>query len=95
MLKLQIYTVYDIRLGGYMEPFCIATEEMAKRAFCNSCKDPNHPFGQNPADYALNHVGTWDAQKGKIVAMDNPFSIMNGTEALHVTETSIKKVDDE
>ncbi len=61
-----ICTVLDQAADRYLEPFFAPTLEFAIRGFKQACGTEDHQFGKFPEDYALYHIGNFDATIGKI-----------------------------
>ena len=73
----KIYAIYDTKAELYNMPFFMNNEPTAIRTFANACNDPNHSFGQNPEDYILFEMGTYDDELGTITS-DHQKSITKG-----------------
>lgn len=63
---LRIYAIYDEKAKAYLTPFFLPETAMALRSFKDCVNDKNHQFSQNPADYTLYELGTFDNVAGRI-----------------------------
>ncbi len=77
-MKADVFAVLDMCAEMYMEPFFSTNVDTAIRSFKMGCEDPGGGFHNHPEDFALYHVGEWDAKQGKMTAME-PHKIANAT----------------
>ncbi len=70
MIETEIFTVYDVVGESFSKPFFGTNAASAIRGFSDVCKDPEHHFAIHPSDYALYHIGSFDATTGKIEALE-------------------------
>lgn len=84
-MHLQIFSIFDVKADAYITPFLLPNKAMAIRAFADCVNSASHQFGQNPQDYTLFHIGSFDDTSANITA-DHPRSLGNGVEF-------IRKVD--
>lgn len=73
MIKV-LCCVFDSAAGAYMEPFVVATIEMALREFRRAVNKEGSPFHEFPADYTLFKCGTFNMETGTLTA-ENPISL--------------------
>jgi hypothetical protein len=76
-MKLSMYTIQDVKVGAYMQPFYTTNEATAIRAIKNLLTDPDHQFSKNPEDFALYHLGVYDDEDGKHLLNDAPNHMHN------------------
>ncbi len=69
-MKVEIFSVFDSAATRYMDPFTAPTIEFALRGFREACCREDHQFRKFPQDYALYHVGSFDAELGVIKSME-------------------------
>lgn len=55
-----VAAVYDSKARAYLPPNFCSTQEVAARAFANAANTPGTPIGENPEDFIMFIVGTWD-----------------------------------
>ena len=78
-MKYLMFAIYDSKAEAYMRPWMMQTEALAVRAFADMANDPEHNIGQHPEDYHLVEVGTWSENKGIILGLDAPRTVITGT----------------
>lgn len=59
-MKLDIFSVFDAKVGAFAQPFFSQNISTATRAFAYAANDPTTDIGRFPSDMALFHLGTWD-----------------------------------
>lgn len=64
-MKLDVFAVYDSKVGAYAQPFYSANISTATRAFAYAANDPSTEIGRFPSDMALFHLGTFDDQSAE------------------------------
>jgi len=73
MIK-HLFTVYDSAAGLYLDPFVAPTIEFAIREFRQICNQEGHQFNKFPTDYALFHIGEFNAELGEVLHL-NPTAL--------------------
>lgn len=75
-MKLHLYSVHDKLLGVYLAPFASRADIEAIRQMKATLSDPQMKGSsllQNPQDFDLCHVGSFDDENGHVVGYyDNP-----------------------
>lgn len=66
---VNAYAVFDRKSLVFSPPFYSPTDGSATRAFADAANDPQAPVGAHPADYVLFLVGTYDDNKGELLAV--------------------------
>lgn len=77
----EIYSVYDNKVGAYLQPFFVRTQPEAIRSFTGTCQDKKHLFGVHPLDFSLHFMGKWNDENGEIQTPTTPEGVVIGTEA--------------
>lgn len=77
---LQLYTVFDNKVGAFAAPFVCRAKGEAIRSFQQACSDDNLPFKKAPGDYVLYYVGGWDDQNGRLMPIEMPERVVSGDE---------------
>jgi len=85
-MKFRIYSVFDDKAECFMPPFNQSTEGIALRVFSDACRQPDHPFQLNTADYHLYDLGEYDDQTGKIICNKAPRLVLSGEEVVKSLE---------
>lgn len=75
MIKMQIFTVKDIKSETYTNPFVSPAVGSAVRGFQDELKNPDSAIGAHPDDYVLYHLGEYDTRTGIIVLNDAPLNL--------------------
>ncbi len=88
MTTIPAFSVFDSAAAAYMAPFYQPAIGMAQRVFEDMVLDPNHQFGQHPADYTLFHVGAFDDQTGMLEPMPSPIVLANGLQVVAAARES-------
>ena len=65
-MMLKIFTVYDTKVGAYLNPFFLRSTAEAIRSFEQICNEENHQFYKHPSDFTLFEIGTFDDTTCKI-----------------------------
>lgn len=77
---LQLYSVFDTKVGAYASPFVARTKGEAIRSFQQACGDDSLPFKRNPGDYQLFFVGGWDDNNGRLLPLEKPERVVGADE---------------
>lgn len=67
---LQIYSVYDSKAQGFLQPFFALADGVAIRMFQQACNDQEHNFSIWAEDYTLFQIGRWDEKTGTMHAAE-------------------------
>jgi hypothetical protein len=65
-MKMQIFSVYDVKAECYLTPFFQNTVAQGIRAFEDINENPNTVINKHPEDFSLYHIGVFDVSSGKI-----------------------------
>jgi hypothetical protein len=68
-MKMQLYTIFDKKLEGYHQPFCLENDNIALRQFQNMARKES-AIADNPEDYSLWHTATFETTTGKTKTFD-------------------------
>lgn len=63
-MKLQVYSVYDKAVNGFLPPFYVRSKGEAIRSFTDAANDAAHQFHKHAMDYVLMYLGTFDDGAG-------------------------------
>ncbi len=69
-MTTEIFTVLDMVAQLYLEPFFAPNIEYAIRTFGEAAGKEGHQFAKYPEDYALFHIGSFDASLGVITSAE-------------------------
>lgn len=68
----NIYSIFDKASGIYERPFTIATDQLAKRSMVNLLTQKNSMIVDNPEDFTLFHIASFDSSSGEMVPNEQP-----------------------
>ncbi|AZL82705.1 nonstructural protein [Apis mellifera associated microvirus 4] len=66
-MRVQLFSVFDTKSRIYLAPFVARSQVDATRQIASSFRDPqmkDTPVGQNPEDFELFLVGSFDDESG-------------------------------
>lgn len=64
-MKMHVYSVYDTKAKVFSQPNFLLNKGVALRAWEQAANDPQNSISQNPGDYTMFEIGTWDDEKGE------------------------------
>ncbi len=82
MIK-TVYTVYDIKVKAYLQPFFLDTDAQAIRTFGDLINDSTHQFGRHPEDYTLFKLCEFDDQDAVFATAQAPELLSTGLELVN------------
>lgn len=74
----NVFSIYDEKAEAFLPPFVLPKEAQALRLFSDCVNSATHQFGQNPADYNLFRLGTWNDENGQYVLERTQHCLGNG-----------------
>lgn len=89
-MKLQIFVIRDVQADVGQLPMYREKEEIAVRDFEIACCKPE-VFGENPDDYVLYHIGSYDDEK-MAGEFHDPRRVITGLDAVRNRETKLRKL---
>lgn len=72
---LEIFAVYDTKVGCYLPPHFLRSVGEMLRAFEVAANDSGHQFCKHAEDYTLFHVGSWDDAKCIFILKETPIAL--------------------
>lgn len=63
---LKIYSVYDSKAQGFIQPFYCVNSAVALRSFASAAGDEGHEFHRHAEDFCLYEIGEWFPDTGMI-----------------------------
>lgn len=85
----KVFTVYDSKVGAYMQPFFMRSKGEALRAFESAVNDPQTMFCKHPQDYVLFEIGEYDELHGLLIPHSAPQSVVV---AIELKKTPVEQV---
>jgi len=67
-MKMIAFSVYDSKSEVYMLPFFSNSTASGLRLFSDATNEPKSVFYRHPGDYTLFEIGTYDDNKGIMLA---------------------------
>ena len=74
-MLLKIFSVYDSKVGAYMQPFFMRSKGEAIRGFTEIANDGKSSISVHPEDYTLFELGEFFDDSGVLSAHKTPISI--------------------
>lgn len=68
-MKLEVFSVYDVKAEAFIAPFFMSTIAQAIRAFSEACSQEGHAFRKHAEDYTLFHIGSFNDGTAEIKAI--------------------------
>ena len=90
----KIFSIHDSAAKAYIAPFFLPEEGQATRGFKTAINNLEHAFGQNPGDYSLMVIGTFDDSNGEIVTYQTQKPLGNGLAFVDNTEQPITNLQE-
>lgn len=86
-MKVNAYTIYDVKSLHYSNPFYAPTHGAAIRIVSDAAQDPQNSLSRHPADYVLYCVGSYDDSNGIFQAMDPKEHVIDVVALVHSRPT--------
>ena len=71
-MLISIYAVHDIKADAFGSPIHQVNDEVAVRCLAAVARDKESSIGQNPEDFNLYCLGSFDNASGAIGGLDKP-----------------------
>lgn len=71
-MLVSIYSIYDTGVSVWGCPMFFRNNGEALRWFTSVVNNPDTPFGKNPSDYCMFHVGSWTDDNCEFKLLDVP-----------------------
>lgn len=91
-MLVQVYTIRDVQAKRAILPIYRENEDIAKRDF-EMIIAGQKPYCDNPMDYVLYHIGTWDDESMRQTEQD-PVRIYDGLVAYNERQVRQEKIAD-
>lgn len=65
-MKMLMFSVFDVKVKGYMQPFFALAKGQAMRSFGDQVVDGQSPISKHAEDYSLFLVGDFDLVSGRV-----------------------------
>jgi len=71
-MKLNVYAVYDGKVGLFAKPMFLRSDGEALRPFMMQCENEETPLNKWPEDYTLHRLGTYSEETGEMITESPP-----------------------
>lgn len=68
-MKLEVFSVRDMKAEAFLQPFFVQTVGAALRAFGDAVDKEDSPFHKHPEDYVLYQIGEYNDADGSLVSI--------------------------
>lgn len=92
-MKHLVFTVYDVKAEAYLRPFFVPTRGIATRTFENEVLNPESLMYNNPEDYTLFEIASFDDDNATFVPLVPPAAVLTGLQVL--AKSRVKALVDE
>lgn len=79
-MKLQVMAVLDLKAHAFSNPFYIAHEDLAVRAFVEAARTPGNSIYKYPEEHQLYHLGEFDDNSGRFTMLPQPVLVFAGNQ---------------
>ena len=81
-MKLKIFSVFDSKVGAYLNPVFLRPAPEAVRSFQDAVNREDSQFKSHAEDYTMFEIGSWDDQTASIDLLPTPHPIAKAIELL-------------
>lgn len=82
-MLINLYAIFDVKAKLYNKPFYMVNDQVAQRACIQTLNDPTTDIAQNPEDFILYRLGTYEDTTAKIDTDENPVMLFRFHEIQH------------
>lgn len=79
-MKLNVYSIFDVKAQCYSNPFFMPHNGQALRAFSDLVCDEKSSINKHPEDYILYRLAEYDDVSGVFVGLKGPEFIANAVD---------------
>lgn len=87
-MRLLMFAVYDKAVQAFLQPFFMRSRSEAVRSFRTAVNDPKTEFANNPSDFDLMCVGSFNDENGMCEGM-SPERISGALELVEPVNGSV------
>lgn len=81
------YSIKDAKANVFSAPFFSINDQVAQRSFEQASSDSNTTISQNPQDFSLYRLATFDDQSGELHPEKQPYYLSTATNKPTAEET--------
>lgn len=78
-MKINIYSVFDVKSQLYGTPFFMLRDEIAQRAFADLVNDKSTMVSRHPEDFLLYKIGEFWDDSGNVSSTIPPLALGNAS----------------
>lgn len=71
-MKVKVYSVFDSKVGSFMQPFFAMADGQAVRSFSDLAMDGQSGCSKHPGDFELHFIGEFDDESGELLQVEKP-----------------------
>lgn len=79
-MKLQVFSVYDIKARAFAFPFYCGNTEIALRYLAEGANDPTLQLCKNSEDFTLYHLGEWNDENAEFKSTQPPMVVARASD---------------
>lgn len=92
-MEFKMFSIMDTKAAVFHPPFFKQTHAEAERDFANLANNQQTSIGQNPEDFDLYIVGTYDDQTGKMVLPPSPQHVQKAVHLVKPKSPQLEKIN--
>lgn len=83
-MKINVYSVFDVKSAVFAHPFYMAADGVAVRAFGGAVNEPDSLMCRHPSDFSLYRIGQFDDSVGLLIAEKQPVALCTAASVKNV-----------
>lgn len=83
-MKLNVYSVFDVKAAVFANPFYMPNDAVAIRGFTEAVNNPQSVLNKHPEDYSLYKLGIFDDSVGKLESEAQPVVLVTAASVMSV-----------
>jgi len=88
-VKLQAYSVHDVKSESFAAPFFVPKEGIAVRVLTQMVADERTDVSKFPADYFLYHVGSYDTDKAVLESLSPVVMVCSASSVMKASPSAV------
>jgi len=79
-MKLKVFSIFDEKAQVFSQPFFMAHNGLALRAFSDLVGEKGTNVNKHPSDFKLYNIGFYDDVSGALESLSQPEFLANATD---------------
>jgi len=79
-MTIKVFSIFDSKASCFGQPFYMANDALARRAFGDLAKDATSNVSRHPDDFKLYCLGAFDDCAGKFDSLSQPDFLNTGSD---------------